>query len=245
MNSINYEYLKNFWNSKNTPLHFHKTDFWFELYFKEIELLFNSVSDELLDIGCGSGELLPFMAEKYKIIYGVDYSQSMLTKAQEVCEKRNLINKVHLHNLSALEVDEFFKNKLFKHILLSGVIQYLNLSEIEALFKKLKSILTPDGAIVLTNIPDYNLKICHDIGIFHWSRNIRITPKKFLYFYLRNIYHKLRNYKQSKEKERTMGYWYTRNELEMIAQKTGYSTICFNSLYEPYGYKFHLKLTHK
>lgn len=36
-----------------------------------------------IDLGCGTGPLLPKLSKKYELLYGVDYSEGMVRKAKK------------------------------------------------------------------------------------------------------------------------------------------------------------------
>lgn len=243
MKETHFDYLKNFWNTKDNPLHFHKDEYWFERYFEEIKLLFFTKGERLLDIGCGSGELLKYEAINYNTVVGVDYSTTMLSKAKKKVEQYSLDNKVQLYEGSTKEILKFKTAEGYDHILLSGVLQYLNLEEINIFMRDAKELLSSNGVLLITNIPDYNLKTMHDIGIFHWQKDEKFNFSKTLKSILRAQYHEIKFKKNNLEKKKTMGNWYTRGEIKEIAKKNGFKVEVFNSLYEPYGYKFHVRLT--
>jgi len=98
-----------------------------------------SKSDEVLDFGCGSGDLTLAMAEHVKSIHGIDTSVSMIEASiSKSTEKENASFSCRdIHSVK----DEYTVITAF------NVLQYLK--DHNSLFKKFNSILKQDGLFII------------------------------------------------------------------------------------------------
>ncbi len=72
--------------------------------FKDLENIKNSSDMVVADLGTGRGDCLPHLAEKFRKVYAIDFSERMLAKAKEKNRKhKNIIfRKADLRNLTEL-----------------------------------------------------------------------------------------------------------------------------------------------
>jgi ubiquinone/menaquinone biosynthesis C-methylase UbiE len=97
---------------------------------------------KIIDIGCGTGEMLQVLEEKKFNPFGMDYSFEMLREIFKETggEKYPLING-DIENLS-------FKNGSFDGIICAGVIEYLN--EDKKALHEISRVLKPGGFAVIS-----------------------------------------------------------------------------------------------
>jgi SAM-dependent methyltransferase len=91
----------------------------------------------VLEVGCGTGELLNQLSAKHKV--GIDFSEEMIKNA------KFQFPDLELHVMSA---EEIILNKKFDVIILSNLIGYLD--DIGKVFEKLKSVCHPQTKIIVT-----------------------------------------------------------------------------------------------
>lgn len=96
-------------------------------------------SAKIIDIGCGTGELLKFLeSEGYYALYGNDISEEMLKIAQ-----KKLKNCIFYHgNINKVEID-----KKFNFIIITEALHHI--PDLRKTFKSLESLLADEGRILL------------------------------------------------------------------------------------------------
>lgn len=105
--------------------------------------------DAVVEIGCGSGNLLVRMAERAQSVMGVDLSEEAIQFAQQLC--------AGFHNVS-FQINPIAKMKLPDHCytkaICQEVIEHLLPDEIEQLISKTYQALRPGGEFLITT-PNY------------------------------------------------------------------------------------------
>ncbi|MDD5573842.1 MAG: class I SAM-dependent methyltransferase [Candidatus Omnitrophica bacterium] len=105
--------------------------------------------DEVLDVGCGRGELLYYCAKKGAHVLGLDYSRAAIEIARQTIQ------------MLPVEIRPFVKAEMgdvaeydFPHcydlIFMLDVFEHMNDDQLERTFEKFKKILDKDGKIVIT-----------------------------------------------------------------------------------------------
>jgi len=110
-----------------------------------MEGLHVSSSSLILDVGCGTGLFFTFVAEKAKVVVGLDISSKLLVKAKE--RARNLCN-VHLVRGDADHLP--FKNHSFTVVSAFTLLQ--NMPKPLITLKEIKSSAKPNGFVVVTGL---------------------------------------------------------------------------------------------
>ena len=96
---------------------------------------------KVLDVGCGAGSHALYLQEKGFDVTAIDVSESAI----EACKLRGL-KKVEVINILNLETSEKFDTIL---LLMNGTGIFGTLKNISTYFKKLKSLLTEKGQILI------------------------------------------------------------------------------------------------
>ena len=118
---------------------------------KYIKSIFKNVKikkgSEILEYGCGAGAFLGYWYQKKYLLYGIDYSKSLILKGRKYFPKINF----EVGEISSL--DSF--NKKFDLIFSHSVFQYLkNYKYAENLILKMLTKLKKKGFIFILDIPD-------------------------------------------------------------------------------------------
>lgn len=100
-------------------------------------------TNNILDIGCGTGELAIELSDIFDSVNAIDPNKQMLDIAVTETENDNIEFSVG----GMLDVDSLFKQSSFDAVLCFGntVVHLNNIDEISLFFKKVKHILKPDG----------------------------------------------------------------------------------------------------
>lgn len=106
--------------------------------------------NDLLDVGCGQGRLLPFFKDTFKNIIAIDPDHYRLEKAKKV-----VISDPNIHFINSF-IQKFDSKKTFDFIVCSHLIQHMLTYEVELVLSKFITLMKPHAYIMLstTNWPD-------------------------------------------------------------------------------------------
>ncbi len=111
----------------------------------------------ILEVACGSGQGLGYIAGKAKMVIGGDYTESLLRLAQE-----HYGSRIPLCRLDAQKLP--FKSDLFDVIILYEAIYYLK--QPDEFFLEAGRILKPEG-MILISLPNKSLPDFHPSPFSH------------------------------------------------------------------------------
>ncbi|MCV3482450.1 class I SAM-dependent methyltransferase [Campylobacter sp. CNRCH_2014_0184h] len=136
-------------DSKHHPIYPH------EMYVKCVFKNFKKGS-KILDLGCGAGRHVKFLAENNYITYGCDYSNNGVAYTKKLLNHYGLTAQVELASVNKLP----YENEIFDGILCWGVLYYNDQQIIEKAAQEIYRVLKKEGkAFILTrNLNDYRYK---------------------------------------------------------------------------------------
>jgi 2-polyprenyl-3-methyl-5-hydroxy-6-metoxy-1,4-benzoquinol methylase len=105
--------------------------------------------DEILDVGCGRGELLYYCAKKGAHVLGLDYSRAAVDIARQTIQ----MLPVELRSFAEAEigdVTDYDFSRRYDLIFMLDVFEHMNDDQIERACEKFKKILKNNGRIVIT-----------------------------------------------------------------------------------------------
>lgn len=105
----------------------------------------------MLDIGCGTGELIADAARAGATAIGIDISEGMLSVAQKRIDKNDLSSKIKLHQAFVAELDSLFDENGFDLITSTLVFSELYSEERRWALNQIRRILKPSGVFVLAD----------------------------------------------------------------------------------------------
>jgi len=188
----------------------------------------------LLDFGCGSGDLLIYFIPEYKWVTGVDFSDSMIKKAQEKIQDFGYLNVKLIHANDVSVWDKI--DRSYDRIITVAVIQYLSIDQIEKFIKNASSKLNPNGKIILFDIIDPRRFDLWRAGLFAKKYN---WFSVFFRFVKIKVYHLFTGGPDDKD----LGFSYDPWVIDKIAQKFGFQMEYVASMY--YEYRYHAILYRK
>lgn len=146
------------------PKHLVPEKLWFEDKLKK--------TDEVLDLGCNSGQISFKVASKVKKVIGVDINEELINRAKDVLKSRSIKNILFLQ-LDANEKLPFNSNQ-FTKVICSDVLEHLENRTLA--LKEIYRVLKPKGKLFLvTDNPNTS-----------WKR----WQKKMGFFYYADLEHK-------------------------------------------------------
>ena len=104
----------------------------------------------VLDVGCGAGSQAILMAKKGAHVIGIDVSESMLEIARQRVTAENLGDRIHLHRLSAMELDALPAGA-FDFVITTLVLSELTDDEIEFVLTAAHRRLVPGGQLLVAD----------------------------------------------------------------------------------------------
>ncbi len=157
----------------------------------------------ILDLGCGAGRNLVFLAKNNFEVFGIDFSKTGLKIAKEWLKEVGERAKLKLGNIYEKLP---YPNSFFDAIVSIRVIHHQKLAKIRKLIKEVKRILRPRGLIFFTvlgreKIPSemkkkikfvdkrtYKILEGAEKGLYHFHFNRKIIKEEFKGFKILKIW---------------------------------------------------------
>jgi len=109
------------------------------------------VNARVLDVGCGTGALLPLLAERGVRITAIDKSPEMVAKARERAAEEGILDSVCIKRSTAMEIDRLFPDGEFDAVVLSLVMTELTNDEQAWVLNQCARILKPKGSLLIAD----------------------------------------------------------------------------------------------
>ncbi|WP_455368729.1 corrinoid protein-associated methyltransferase CpaM [[Eubacterium] cellulosolvens] len=106
---------------------------------------------QILEIGCGIGTLALSCAKKGASVIAIDISRQMLKIAERKILEHNLIDKIKLKEMGAIELEKAFNDNTFDRIISTLVFSELYADEQKYVLNKAYRILKPNGLIIIAD----------------------------------------------------------------------------------------------
>ena len=114
-------------------------------YVEKICSQFVKKNSKILDVGCGTGDLVISLLQKKYDAYGVDFASSMIKKARLECKKRHIpSDKFFLSSFF-----EFKPHLRYELISANGFIEYISLKQFEVFLERCYQLLESGGLLVI------------------------------------------------------------------------------------------------
>lgn len=113
-------------------------------------------SEKILDLGCGAGRHVIFMANENIIPYGLDFSQEGVEYTQNVLKEMDM--EEYAENIQVGSVTDIpFEEGMFDGLLCIGVLCYMGIHDIRSAASEIHRVLRDGGKamILVRSIRDY------------------------------------------------------------------------------------------
>lgn len=144
----------------------------FEKKWLDIFISHLNMGDELLDVGCGTGDpITKYLINKSFKVIGIDYSPKMI----QLAKKKNPDNEWLVQDMQELNFD-----KKFKGIIAWNSFFHLNHNEQIKTLKRFTDCLNMKGVLMFTAGPDHgdvSGQINGDV-VHHWSHSLDVYKKE-------------------------------------------------------------------
>ena len=131
-----------------------------------VDLLNINEGENVLDIGCGRGDLAMEVARRGANVIGVDYSKDAIEIANSALKEQpqDVVKKVKFFQMNAKKLK--FNSSSFDKVISIDVFEHLYKEELEIAMKEIKRVLKPGGALIV--VTGYN-KIYLDYTYRFWA----------------------------------------------------------------------------
>ena len=121
---------------------------------------------KVLDVGCGRGEMVLYVAKQGADSIGIDYSIDAIKLARLARDKKNkkLRNRMEFYIMNAKQMK--FKDFTFDTIIITDVIEHLYDDELNAVFSEIYRVLKKNGILVIHTAPN---KLFNEITYKYYS----------------------------------------------------------------------------
>lgn len=174
-----------FYNDDNSAM---RTNQYLEKMDLKIERFINELSfnpkDIIADIGCGGDMLLSYLEEKYKMAFGYDISENLITKL-------NLENKSHKMIFTTYDGIHIKERNKFDKVFFLDVLEHA--FEPDELMKEIYLSLKVNGILVI-QVPTTGWLSELIMGEYHYG-HLRYYDDKYLQKYLENVGFKVKSLK--------------------------------------------------
>jgi 2-polyprenyl-3-methyl-5-hydroxy-6-metoxy-1,4-benzoquinol methylase len=150
----------------------------------------------VIDVGTGTGQLSSFLSLRRKEVWGIDFSDSSLDKAEKLKKKLKL-NSLHLKKVNILDSEEIERLGKFDYVLCLGVLHHTG--DAYKGFQNILKLLKPGGHIA--------------IGLYNRFGRIPLKVRIFLAKTLFKNNQRIKDYfikiqiGDVEDKERARGWW--------------------------------------
>jgi ubiquinone/menaquinone biosynthesis C-methylase UbiE len=110
-----------------------------------------STGAKILDIGCGTGELLPLIVKNNVTVSAIDCSAEMVRLAHERAIEAGINGAVTIRQNTAMEVDRLFRDAEFDAVVLSLVMSEMTDEERRWVVQECARVLKPGGALLVAD----------------------------------------------------------------------------------------------
>ncbi len=135
--------------------------------------------NEILDLGCGAGNDLLFLAEKGFLVTGVDFSPSACANAEDLLQSKNLPGKVYIDNL--FDKVTTFGPEEFPAVIAINALEYTDETTFHTVISDISRILSEKGLFFLV-VSSENSKIDLEMSeqLFFTAEQLeQIVQKRF------------------------------------------------------------------
>lgn len=152
-----------------------------DVYLKAAGYVLQTGSETYLDIGCGKGELVIFLARLRKSVIGIDYSPSAIEICQDALKFATNPVRKHAQFKFADTSHLPFDNDTFDAVFMLDVIEHLTKIEIQKALDELTRVLKKNGKVIIhTNNKYFERGTKLLIAASYHGLKAFLHPKKYL-----------------------------------------------------------------
>ena len=151
-----------------------------EIYLQAFKFIPKGLAGPFLDIGCGRGELVIYLARKGKKADGVDYSPAAI----KICREALKSQKESVRALASFKLADStklpFKKNSFQCLFLLDIVEHLTPRQFKLTLKEAKRVLEKEGALIVHTNNKYFEKITKFlIGFFYHGTKTTLPSEPY------------------------------------------------------------------
>ena len=149
--------------------YYHKWFFIREVYFNRLKAglkYLPSSKQRILEIGVGSGILLPSLDKNSSDVYGVDYREDFVKKAEDFCRKNRI--KANLTRAEATNLP--YDDNFFDAAICLSVMEHI--SDLDDALREAKRVIKP-GGIFVVGVPIERFLVNTLFKIFGYAEEVK------------------------------------------------------------------------
>lgn len=151
-------------------------------YLKAFSYIPKAIAGRYLDVGCGKGELVIYLARLGKMAVGIDYSDAAI----KICKSTLKHEETPVKRLAQFKVANAthlpFKDESFDAVFLLDTIEHLTKTETEKALNETKRVLKRGGKVVVhTNNKFFERGTKLFIAASYHGLEAFLCPRKFLF----------------------------------------------------------------
>jgi cyclopropane fatty-acyl-phospholipid synthase-like methyltransferase len=205
-----------YWGEKRDAGHGTREEEFYRSYGAELRILYAEITPHaVLEIGCGSGVLFPYLGFDVSCYRGVDFSPTMLEEFHKRIPQATLVCEAGHSYRDEGKYELIFSNQ---------VIQHFESGMLDLHLRNARAMLADGGKVVIGSTPwDLHRGAFYSGAIYNHptKRSVRSVIGAFRRWTRGDI----------------MGRWYSLHEIETLARKHGFRARFYGCMHFPY--RFH------
>jgi SAM-dependent methyltransferase len=206
-----------FWAGKQDPAHRSTDESFFRTHAAELSVLFGGRDfGMVLEIGCGTGSLYPYLGFETSAYRGVDLSETMLARFDAAHRSLDLI---------CADGSEYRDDHKYDLVFSNGAVQYFDKPMLERHIQNASAMMHEHSLLIAASVLWRDRR-----RSFNWGRltpPYRIRPD----FVARSVARSILR------RPDRLGYWYSFEDFRTLASKHGLDVHFYGSI--SYLYRFH------
>lgn len=151
------------------------------IYLKAFRYVPKNFDGPFLDIGCGRGELVIYLARRGKKAYGIDYSPEAIRLCREILRAEKKTTKTLANFKLASCTNLPFKDNTFQSVFLLDVVEHLTPGQLKLTLQEAKRVLKRQGVLIIHTNNKYFEKITKlFLAVFYHGGGVFLRLKKTL-----------------------------------------------------------------
>jgi 2-polyprenyl-3-methyl-5-hydroxy-6-metoxy-1,4-benzoquinol methylase len=196
--------------------------------FKELNAVKHPEAKIIADIGCGRGEILDFLASRFKKVYAMDFSPMMIKVARQLSSAKNII-----YSVNDMRYLTKFKNK-FDIIVCANSILMPKISDVRKSLKSIYSTLKRNGRFYAI-FPSMGSIIYQGFLLLERETKRRVSEKRAIDNTKRAMEYKKYNFIKGtfKDGKNTQKFYYD-FEISLRLREAGFRDITLSKVLYPW-----------